>query len=161
MAALAILLCAVGLAGGLVYERGNIQPLAARIRPLLTSANDEIVALRTYPFSLPFYLRHRQPMRVVEDWNEPLLLQKDSWRRELHEAASFDPARAQAVLLRPQGLARLLACSRRTVWVFASKAEAERQPELARLQLVASHGHHAVWRRPASSAPGDRADCGP
>src|SRR6185436_16971586 len=106
MAILAVLLCASGLIGGLVYERGNIQQLAARIRPLLTSANDEIVALRTYPFSLPFYLRHRQPMRVVEDWSEPLLLQKDSWRRELHEAASFDPARAQAVLLKPQGLAR-------------------------------------------------------
>ena len=100
-------------------------------------------------------------MRVVEDWNEPLLLQKDSWRRELHEAANFDPARAQVVLLRPQGLARLLACSRRTVWVFSSKAEGERHPELARLQLVASHGNHAVWRRPASSTPSDRPDCGP
>jgi 4-amino-4-deoxy-L-arabinose transferase-like glycosyltransferase len=160
MAALAILLCAVGLAGGLIYERGNIQPLATRIRPLLTSANDEIVALRSYPFSLPFYLRHRQPMRVVEEWNEPRLLQKDSWRRELHEAANFDPARAQVVLLKPQDLTRLLACSRRTVWIFASKSEGERHPELARLQLVASHGQHAIWRRPALSAPSDRPGCG-
>ena len=146
---------------GSIYERNNIQPLATRVRPLLTSANDEIVALRSYPFSLPFYLRHRQPMRVVEDWNEPLLLQKDSWRRELHEAANFDPPRAQVVLLRPQGLTQLLACSRRTVWIFATKAEAERHPELARLQLVASRGQHAVWRRPALSTPSNRADCGP
>ncbi len=96
MAALAILLCVGGLAAGLVYERNNIKPLAAQVRPLLTSANDEIVALRTYPFSLAFYLRHRQPIRVVEAWDEPRLLQKDTWRKELHEAAKFDPARARS-----------------------------------------------------------------
>ena len=160
MAALAILLCVGGLAAGLVYERSNIKPLAAQVRPLLTSGNDEIVALRTYPFSLAFYLRHRQPIRVVEAWDEPRLLQKDTWRKELHEAAKFDPARAEVVLLRPQQLAHLLACSRRTVWVFASRTEAARTPDLARLQLVATHGNHAVWRRPAASAPEDRAGCG-
>jgi 4-amino-4-deoxy-L-arabinose transferase-like glycosyltransferase len=160
MAALAMVLCVGGLAAGLVYERNNIRPLAAQVRPLLSPGNDEIVALRTYPFSLSFYLRHRQPIRVVEAWDEPRLLQKDTWRKELHEAARFDPARAGVVLMRPQGLAHLLACSRRTVWVFASRTEPARTPHLAHLQLVATHGTHAVWRRPPPSAPADRANCG-
>jgi len=161
MGAVAILLCAGGLAAGLVYERNNLQPLAAQVRPLLTSANDEIVVLRTYPFSLAFYLRHRLPIRVVEDWSEPVLRQKDGWRRELHEAGRFNPQRAQAVLIKPAGLAHLLECSPRTVWIFALRNEPERTPDLARLQLVAAHANHAVWRRPPSSAPEDRAHCGP
>ena len=160
MAALAVLLCAVGLIGGLVYERGNIQPLAARIRPLLTSASDEIVALRSYPFSLPFYLRQRQPMRVVEDWSEPLLLQKDSWRRELHEAAnSTRRARRSSCWSRKASPG----CSRARVapcGFSRPKPRPSRQPELAALQLVASHANHAVWRRPALSTPSDRLDCG-
>ena len=161
MAAIALLLCTVGLAGGVLHERNNIPRLIEQVRPLPISANDEVVALRISPFALAFYLRHRQPIRVVEDWDEPRLRQKDSWRRELHEAGGFDPARAQTVLTTPQAFARLLACSRRTVWVFASKDEATRQPELARLQPVAAHGTYAVWRRPAPTAPGDRANCEP
>jgi hypothetical protein len=161
MAAIALVLCAVGLAGGVLHERNNIPRLIAQARPLPISANDEVVALRISPFGLAFYMRHHHPIRVVEDWDEPLLLQKDSWRRELHEAAGFDPARAQAVLTTPQAFARLLACSRQTVWVFASKDEGERQPDLARLQPIAAHGTYAVWRRPPPTPPGDGAGCEP
>jgi 4-amino-4-deoxy-L-arabinose transferase-like glycosyltransferase len=161
MAGIAIVLCAAGIAGGLIYERNGIQPLVAQVRPLLTSANDEIVALRIAPFSLPFYLRHRSPIRVVEDWDEPRFLQKDSWRRELHEAAKFDPARAQIVLLKPQGFANLLACSRQTAWVFAAKMDAQRHPELANLPPIAARGDYAAWRRPPRSAPSERAGCAP
>ena len=73
---------------------------------------------------------------------------------------TFDPARAPIVLLKPQGLAHLLACSRQTVWVFAAKTEAQRLPELASLQPFAARGDYAVWRRPALSAPSERGDWG-
>ena len=113
----AILICLVSVFVARRYQHDSAQELAARMRPAQASASNEIVAVRSYPFSLPFYLRHRQPMRLVEDWEDERLLQKDTWRRELSDAAKFDPAKARLVLLRPQGLQRLLACTQHSVWV--------------------------------------------
>ena len=159
--AVAILVCLVSVFVARRYQNDSVQELAAHIRPTLGSASNEIVVVRRYPFSLPFYLRHGQPMRLVEDWEDERVLQKDTWRRELSDAAKFDPAKARLVLLRPADLQRLLACSRHSVWVIASADEAARPPELAHLERIAVVGPHGLWRRPATRTASERPDCGP
>ena len=69
---LALLICATIL---VVVDRrdrnrDHTKDLAARLGPLLTSPADPVVALRHYPFSLSFYLRRPQPLRVVEEWQQ-------------------------------------------------------------------------------------------
>ena len=129
--------------------------------PGSASANVEIVALHDYPFSLPFYLRDRQPIRVVDDWDNPKLFGKDNWRRELYDAAKFDPVRARVVLLKPAGLRHLLACSERSLWVIGAASATTRLPELAHLQQVAGVGPNVLWRRAEGSPTSEGANCGP
>ncbi len=161
VAGVAMLLCAAAFAAALAYKPDHTKELAAAIRPLLKSEGGQIVALHNYPFSLPFYLRRRQAMRVVENWSNARLLEKDSWPRELHEAATFAPARARAVLGNPESVGPLLACSSRPVWIIASKSTATAYPELARLQPIGSFGQYTVWRSTPSPAAHQRSDCGP
>jgi hypothetical protein len=160
VAAIAMLLCAAAFAGALGYRPDHTKELAAAMRPLLKSDGGQIVVLHNYPFSLPFYLRRREPMRVVENWSSARVMEKDSWPRELHEAATFAPARAHAVLGNPESVGPLLACSSKPVWIIASKSAVSAYPELAHLQLIGSFGPHTVWRSTPSEAL-QRSDCGP
>src|SRR5262249_33760609 len=56
--------------------RDNTRQLAAVLRPLLTPA-DPLVVLYNYPFSLPFYLKRPAPLRIVEDWQDNRVVEKD------------------------------------------------------------------------------------
>jgi hypothetical protein len=158
--ACAIGICAAVLTGTMYYERYNVRELVAGVRPLL-GAGDHVVALHTYPFSLPFYLRLGDPVRVVEDWDQPQLLRKDTWRKELSEAARFaDPARVRTILLTPEQFARELACARdQALIIIGEERFAAAYPEVARLPRIASLGRYAVWRQPAGSA-GEAPRCG-
>jgi 4-amino-4-deoxy-L-arabinose transferase-like glycosyltransferase len=167
VAAVAVLLSAMALGGVLAHQQqlitrfgipDRIDELAAKMRPLLASA-DEIVFLESYPFSLPFYLRYRRPVRVAEHWDDRRLLEKDTWRRELGDAARFDPARGRSLLMTIDDLRRLLACSHRTMWVVSSRVEGERYPWLKTLERVAASGRHAVWRKTPSPAETQDGGC--
>jgi 4-amino-4-deoxy-L-arabinose transferase-like glycosyltransferase len=156
--ALAATICGTGLLADLVYERNNVRSLFAKVSPLI-AAEDEIVALRSYPFSLSFYLRLRRPIRVVEDWDQPEVMRKDSWRRELMDAQAFvDPQRVRGLLIKPAELNGALACARSRLFVIGDARSAEAFPALARLAQVADAGQ-AVWLSP-SRAAGEAEECG-
>jgi 4-amino-4-deoxy-L-arabinose transferase-like glycosyltransferase len=159
--AVAILVCLASVFVARRYQNDSVQELAAHIRATTGATNSELVAVRSYPFSLPFYLQRGQPMRLVEDWDDERTLQKDTWRRELSDAARFDPAKARLVLLKPADLRRLLACSERSVWVIAPPDETARSPELAHLERIAVVGPHVLWRRSATRTTSEGPDCGP
>jgi 4-amino-4-deoxy-L-arabinose transferase-like glycosyltransferase len=157
--ALAAAICGAALIADLVYERNNVRSLFAAVSPLIAD-EDEIVALRSYPFSLSFYLRRRRPIRVVEDWEQPLLMRKDSWRRELMDAEAFvDPRRVSALLIKPADLTRALACARSTLFLVGDERSAEAFPALARLRRVGDLAGEAVWLSPPR-AGGEAEDCG-
>jgi 4-amino-4-deoxy-L-arabinose transferase-like glycosyltransferase len=155
-AAIAILVCLAALFAARHYQNDTVQELAAHIRS--TPGRNEIVVVQGYPFSLPFYLQRKQSIRVVENWEDERILQKDTWRRELADAAKFDPASARRVLLRSADLQRLLACSEHAVFVIASPNEASRLPGMAKLERIAVVGPYVVWR---GQIAGERADCAP
>jgi 4-amino-4-deoxy-L-arabinose transferase-like glycosyltransferase len=163
VAVIALLVCATIL---VVVDRrdrnrDHTRELAARLGPLLTSPADPVLALRHYPFSLSFYLRHPQPLRVVEDWQQSRVTQRDTWRRELYEAATFDPARGKLLLLDAEAMRLLLACSSRTVWLIVPRAFTERLPQLAGIQRIAEIGNDDVWRKTPSASSDLQPGCAP
>ena len=84
-----ICVLAVGIAGH--NARGSAEPLADVIRPQL-QADDTFVSLHAYPFDLALYMRAPKPSWVVDDWLNPEIPIRDNWRKELYDAAKFDPA---------------------------------------------------------------------
>ena len=160
---IAILVGAAMLVGVLFRDRDrdNTRALAAQLAPLFASPADPLVAVSNYPFSLPFYLQRPPPLRIVEDWGESWVTHKDTWRRELAEAAEFDPERGKRLLLRPAGLLVLLTCSTRTVWLIVPRASAEGLPRLPGLQRIARVGDDEVWRNLPANPSDLRPDCAP
>ena len=68
-------------------------------------------------YDLPFYAGLTQPVIVASDWADPELPQRDNWRKELYDAARFDPATGRQVL-RPLDRVAELACHPQAVWFF-------------------------------------------
>ena len=161
-AAGAVAICATILIVVDVREeaRDNTRRLAAQLRPLLTSPADPLVVLYSYPFSLPFYLGHPPPLRVVENWRDSRVMLKDSWRRELYEAAAFDPDRGKALLLAPEDMPHFLACATRPVWLIVASASEAKLPKIG-LEPVAQVGNDRVWRKMPSMPSGPPGDCVP
>jgi hypothetical protein len=158
----AVLAVAIGAAALIVANsqeraRDNTGQLAALLSPL-TSPADPLVVLYNYPFSLPFYLKRAPPLLIVEAWQDGRVMEKDTWRRELHEAAAFDPGRGKAVLLEPGGLQAFLSCATRPVWLIVASASADRLPQIPGLERVAEVGRDSVWRKTPSDS---RSDCTP
>ena len=147
------------IVNGRDHARDNTRELAALLSPQLASPADTLVVLYNYPFSLPFYLKRSLPLRVVEEWQDSRVMQKDTWRRELYEAAAFDPGRGKDLLLEPGAVHSLLACAARPVWLIVASASEDRLPHLAGLERVAQVGNDSVWRKSPSAAAD--AGCGP
>ena len=162
-ALLAVAIGAAMLAVAIIrdHDRDKTRQLAARLAPLLASPADPVVVLYNYPFSLPFYLQRPPPLRVVEDWQQSRATQKDTWRRELYEAAKFAPERGKLLLLEPEAMRLFLACSSQTVWLIVPSALADRLPQLAGLERVAQVGNNELWRKTPSGPSDPPADCAP
>ncbi len=97
--------------------------LAQEMRP-----GDRIAYLQNYPFDLAFYADLRRPVIVVEDWADTQLLSRDSWRKELLDAAKFKPELGREVLWQ-KGRSGLL-CHSSAVWLVGSKAALKALPEM-------------------------------
>jgi 4-amino-4-deoxy-L-arabinose transferase-like glycosyltransferase len=156
-----VALCAAVLGGVMLRQRDNIGVLAGKLHPLLGVGADRFLALQSYPFSLAFYLQLRQPIVVVDGWDEKTVMARDNWRRELFEAAKFAPAHGNELLIRPEAVARMLRCADSNVWIFASEAEMARHPELQGLARIDAGPDAVILRSPAVAAAQRAIDCGP
>ncbi len=139
-------------------SRDKTREFAAQLASLASPA-DMLVALHDYPFSLPFYLRRPPPISIVDYWQRARSTQKDSWRRELYEAAEFAGPSGKLLMLEPEGLRPLLACSRRTVWLIVPKVTLPWLPPLPGLERIAQIGDEALWRMTPSKPTEQSPDC--
>jgi 4-amino-4-deoxy-L-arabinose transferase-like glycosyltransferase len=137
-------ICVGGVVADAVQRGDGIGQLAAEIRAKMRPG-DRLLAISRYPYSVPFYLRSSEPISVVDDWDEPTVQRRDNWRRELYEAAKFDPARGHDLLLPSSQLGAAL-CAGRT-WIFASERELDL---LAGLQPILRKKADVVWLAEAS-----------
>jgi 4-amino-4-deoxy-L-arabinose transferase-like glycosyltransferase len=116
----------------------------------LRAPGDPVLFLGEYFFDVPLHARLTEPVYVASNWRDPDIARRDNWRRELAEAAPFDPQTAARVLVdEAAGLARR--CGNAPLWVVV-KADAEAVvaavPGAGR--VAAEHGA-SLWR----IAPGD------
>lgn len=117
--------------------RGAAQVIAAR-------PQQPVVFLHHYYFDVPVYARLRQPVVVIDNWDDPKLTQGDNWRRELLDAAEFAPQAGRAVLLKPEVLQQPN-CPGGRSWVVGSPNLAARYPLLAGAQRTEAGKQLAVW----------------
>jgi len=91
--------------------------LAAAYRSA-ASPQDQVLSMGLYRFDFPVYAQLRAPLPVVLNWDDPAIKQTDSWPRELVDAAEFDPAAGERVLIKPDDLSALL-CANDVSWIIA------------------------------------------
>ena len=140
-----ICLVAVGIAAN--NARGSAGPLAKVVREQ-AKPEDTFVSLHTYPFDLALYARAPRPTWVVDDWLNPEVPTRDNWRKELYDAAKFDPATGQEVLVSPAEFnARLCkAPDGARYWVWGTTADNPVYLPLRGLSPVVTSAKYAMWR---------------
>lgn len=121
--------------------------LAQRIAP-----GDKTVMVDEGFYDVPFYAQLNRPVLIASNWDDPELSRHDNWRKELVDAARFDPASGRALL---QPLARLnaLACDASAVWFIVSAADSNRVAGLSGAVRVFADARAQLWRAPGRVCP--------
>ncbi|WP_395699023.1 ArnT family glycosyltransferase [Aquabacterium sp.] len=88
------------------------QALAAARQP-----GEPVLMLGLYLYDVPLYARLTEPVMVMDDWTDPDVTQRDSWRKELWDAGQFAPARAARLLVGADA-ARAALCHAPVAWVI-------------------------------------------
>ena len=110
----------------------STKSLAATYRSS-ASPQDQVLSMGLYRFDFPIYAQLRTPLPVVLAWDDPAIKQTDSWPRELADAAEFDPAAGERVLIKPADLPTLL-CAKEVSWIIAPLGNND--PLLASAEIV-------------------------
>jgi hypothetical protein len=157
-AAVAIAACVAAVLAGAAFPgkslRGLARTLAQQAQP-----GEPVVFLYDYYFDVPFYARLSAPVRVVEDWSDPKVIQSDNWSKELLDAQRFASRPAARVLLSPAELSDTI-CHATTTWVVGYYTKVLFEPALAHATQIARNGETVLWRVPGrSGAPVSAASC--
>lgn len=99
-------------------------------------------------------MRAIKPSWVVDDWLNPEIATRDNWRKELYDAAKFDPAVGKQVLISNEEFnARLCAApDGARYWVWGSSSDGTDYPALQGLTPVASSIKFLIWKVEAGPA---------
>ncbi len=139
---------------------GSAGPLAAQIRSL-AQPGDTFVSLHTYPFDLALYAKAPNPTWVVDDWLNPEVPVRDNWRKELYDAAKFEPQVGKQVLISAEEFqARLCAApDGARYWVWGTRSDAGSYAALAGREPTATSVKYVMWQVVSDAAFKQRA-CG-
>ncbi len=147
--ALAVLVCVVAIVVAVRSESRRDNVAIAQALRDARSPGDPVVFYGDFYFDLPIHARLEAPVVVASRWDDPDIGRSDNWKRELSEAAPFDRATADRVLLDKKH-ALALRCGSRPLWVFA---EDDGNRELAATpgarRLAESH-RVSLWRLDAT-----------
>ena len=128
--------------------------LALVLRAAMAPA-DKVVMVDEYFYDVPFYARLARPVVIAADWADPQIAQHDNWRKEVFDAARFDPVAARA-LLRPLDELDAMACGvepAAAVWFIVSAGHAERISAQAGAVRAFADTRAELWRVPARGCP--------
>ena len=125
--------------------------LAAQIAP-----GDRVVFVDEMFYDLPFYAGLKQTPVVASDWADPALPLRDNWRKELFDAARFNPARGRE-LLWPIDRLNELTCHAGATWFALRPANAARMAQVpgavAANHVVSADRGVQLMRAPARRCP--------
>ncbi len=116
--------------------------LAARMAP-----TDRVVMVDEYFYDVPFYARLEHPVIIAANWADPELPRRDNWRKEVFDAARFDPALGRE-LLQPLEALDSLACGAGAVWFIVRTPEVARVTGLTGAQRAFRAAGAELWRVP-------------
>ena len=131
---------------------------------------DPVLFMGNYYYDVGFYARIDEPILVVDEWQKEEV-EKDSWRRELVDAARFAPSGSSRRLLVLEEAEPIL-CRAPSSWLVGRWPPSAMPPWLAVEPPYYQSGDTALWHiAPNSSsvrshlrcndAPARRADSGP
>ena len=123
------------------------QALAAQIAPA-----DTVVMVDEYYYDVPFYARLAKPVMIASNWADPELPRRDNWRKEVFDAARFDPALGRA-LLQPLDRLDALSCGASVVWFIVPKNAAARVSALSGAARTFVDQRAELWRVPGRVCP--------
>jgi 4-amino-4-deoxy-L-arabinose transferase-like glycosyltransferase len=144
----AVAICFVALVAITMKANRTQAEFGAILRERL-QPGDTVIALEDYRFAIPFEARLRRPMLVVSDWSPQAVASRDNWRKELADAAVFEP-RQDWLITRAQLPARL--CASSTAWLIGTDDLPEQYAWLAQAERVATSRRVVLWRVDAASA---------
>jgi 4-amino-4-deoxy-L-arabinose transferase-like glycosyltransferase len=158
--AASILVCVIAVLATAIYSKRSAQPLIARYSEQI-GPRDTMVALHSYPFDLAFYARLENPMWIVDDWDNAEIPVRDTWRKELYDAALFEPTVGADVLVRTPALnARLCAAAPGVFWFWGNPGDAQYYDVIKNVSPTAGDLRRSLWRVPVDGAF-KAAHCGP
>jgi 4-amino-4-deoxy-L-arabinose transferase-like glycosyltransferase len=115
------------------------ETLAKRMAP-----TDKVVMVDTYVFDVPFYAKLQHPVIVASNWADPELPRQDNWRKELFDAARFDPAQGRK-LLQPLTTMNQMACNASAVWFIVPGVNSDRVAGLTAVNKVFANDRYELW----------------
>ena len=165
VATLAALAC-VGVVGAVAWQAPQSNRALAGVLAAHLAPNDRVVMVDAYLYDVPFYARLQRPVIIASDWADPALPQRDNWRKELFDAARFDPALGRELLQPLDGFERL-GCGASAVWfITGSGTDAARLAAIPGARRFFADPRRALWRVPGRpcglpGAPGFGASADP
>jgi len=141
-AALAGIACLAAAAVAHFYQPKSQQALAESLAAA-AKPGEPVVFLDNYYYDIMFYARLDAPALVVDQWR-PSEVAKDSWRRELVDAARFAPTGAARRLLHPDEAEAAL-CRAPSSWVVGPWPAAPLPAWLAAQAPTYQSGTTALW----------------
>jgi hypothetical protein len=154
--ALAILIC-IAVAALAIIKLDRTQTELGRVLRERIQPGDTVYSLDDYRFAIPFEAKLREPIVVVADWSPEAVASRDNWRRELADAATFEPGQTWLI-----GHAQLGArvCRPGAHWLIGSEGSPSSFSWLSRADQVARAGRTVLWRVGGdASAPVRQALC--
>lgn len=118
-AAIGALLFSLVLIGLLAFKPRHSESELGRALAVNRQADEPVLMLDQYYFDLPFYAHMEQPVTIVDDWHNPEILSKDTWRKDF-DAGRFAPALAARLLLTPNDVPAAV-CAAPTVWIVGTR----------------------------------------
>ncbi|MEP7102224.1 MAG: hypothetical protein ABI781_17075, partial [Burkholderiales bacterium] len=92
------------------------------------------------------------PVIIAADWADPEIPRRDNWRKEVFDAARFDPPLARE-LLRPLTELDTMACGASAVWFIVSAGHAERVAGQPGATRAFADKRTELWRVPGRACP--------
>jgi 4-amino-4-deoxy-L-arabinose transferase-like glycosyltransferase len=158
VAAAAALLCLVAVGTLAWWPRGDGRPIAAALRSQ-AGAGEPVIFAGHYFYDVPVLARLTGAVPVAEDWSDPTIMQRDNWRRELADAATFAHPDEAARLIPLDRLGSTL-CAATVTWVVATGRVEKMLPVLSSQTPLVRSGDAGLWRITRADPATDRAlDC--
>ncbi len=131
----AILMCWLMVVAFTVLPGKDTRSLAS-VMKAQRAPSEPVIFFDEYYYDLAFYANLNRLPWVVENWGDPSFLERDNWRKEVLDAAQFNPSQARLNMLKPDAVMAKL-CEEPVSWGLIPQTHIGRYPFLEKAQVVA------------------------